>query len=89
MKILNTMIESACAWSPDSLSFVIQVDGEKKKENAEGKKHPRGFFPREKIINAFIDSIKMKDYCTATHCSFVPTLASCVTSGKDRSRTFG
>lgn len=33
---------------PDSLSFVIQVDGEKKKENAESKKHSRGFFISER-----------------------------------------
>lgn len=48
------MIEGACARSPDSLSFVIQ-----RMEKNE----------REKIINAFIDSIKMKDYCIAAGAS--------------------
>lgn len=43
--------------------FVIcySQDGEERKS----RKHSRGFFPSEKIINAFIDSIKMKDYCIA------------------------
>lgn len=60
------MIKGACAWSPDSLSFVIQRM-KKKKKRKKSRKHSSGFFlPREKIINAFIDSIKMKDYCNAS-----------------------
>lgn len=66
------MIEGACAWSPDSLSFVIHRTMKKKKKRKKRKPESiqEDFFfrgcEREKIINAFIDSIKMKDYCTAT-----------------------
>lgn len=68
------MIEGACAWSPDSLSFVIQrTEKEKKMKEKKKRKNQKpesiqedSFQEREKIINAFIDSIKMKDYCIAT-----------------------
>lgn len=58
------MIEGACARSPRQFVICYAEDGGE--ENGKSRKHSRGVFPRgEKIINAFIDSIKMKDYCIA------------------------
>lgn len=59
---------------PDSLSFVIHNDCDAE-EGKRAEKHSRGFF--SEIINAFIDSIKMKDYCIA-----VRSFALCVFFGE-------